>query len=773
MNGTTMSNHILDQHQEEQILEKWKLLNIYEKLINKTEVERFVLREMPIAVDSIDFDNLAARIHQDVFLKNKLQQNTYVAYTPRWDYCAPGIQQQILNTEPKGPPYDILAFRNQHKHYFQTEIRARTKELEALGIFANWKNSTKNLCNRNESKILNSFNKLRAQQQIETDQKLAAWCYNRNIVVDESDFEIRPAEVLTGYIKFPIKIGFEELGSNIFIVVATKELWQVVATVAIGVRVDQRYVIAQLNHDVVIIAESDVENNLSDVIRDQLQIMRSIDSGQLADCICMHPILHSDVPVIQLPDADNWDGISHIAPAHNPDHYIIAHTKSLPISNVIENTGYLNETAHAFYGLKITESEKVIASELEKRNYLLQTKHSLAPLPYCSMSKHSVVYRLVHKWSLFVDKLVVNKLVNCDQNWEDYPAKDTPWIKEMILQTSPPLVSSHRVGSIPFPIFQCEKCNAQLSDAKTLKAIRDLISRRGNDIWFKLEAEDLLPIETVCPSCGSRKFRKETTFLNEKFAVIVNELNNSDVGKSYPKAINCYFYGSAEFPKWFAELNLVSIGLHKAIPYRKVEIIKISKNFAQLGVDGEIVGRYPTDVVRVFAIAAQLNKNSVEQLLQEYQKDYRNISEILQKILFNLENFNLEQDSQKTSNLHELNSQVLAYTNTWLSEIDCAYKRKDFGKAWHLVKEFSQRSLRENYLPQLENLIAKSNSSYVNKSTQNVLYQMLIVYLQRLAPITPFLAEHTYVELIEQINPIEDTQLSIFLLDWMSQIFED
>ena len=765
MNGTAMPNYILDQHLEEQVAEKWELLNIYEKLMDRTEAERFTLREMPIAVDSLDFDNLAARIHQDIFLKNNLQQNIYVDYKPHWDYCAPSIQQQALNTEPK-ESHDVLAFRNQYKQHFQTAIVARKKELEGLGMFADWKNSTKNLCNRNESKILTSFNKLRAQKQIETDQKLEVWCYNRNMVVDEDDFEMRPTEVLSGYVKFPMKVGFEEFGSSMSIVVSIQEIWQVVATVAIGIRTDQRYFIAKLDKEMVITTESDV-------LEGKLQLIRPIDSEQVAKCICMHPILNSDIPIVQLSDANNWDGISHIAPGHDPDHYIIAKAKALPISSVIDNTGYLNETTNMFYGLKIAEAEKIIESELAKRNYLVQTSKSVVQLPYCNMSKRSVIYRLVHKWSLAIDRSVVTKLVNCDQNWEGHPTEDTLWIKEMILQTPPPSISSHRNGSIPFPIFQCEKCNTQLSDIKTLKAIRELISRRGNDIWFKLEAEDLLPMETICTSCSSRKFHKETTFLSEKFAVIINEINNSDVGKNYPKSINHYFYCSENFPKWFAQLNLVSIALHKTIPYRRVEMTKINKNFAQLGVDGEIIGRYPADVVRIFAIAESHNGNSVNQQFQACQKDYWYVSETLQQILFIISGLNSKQDSQTLRNLHESDNQVLERTNTWLSEIDSAYVRKDFGLVWCLVKEFSQMYLRENYLPQLEDLITKNDSSLVSGFTRSLHYQILIAYLQRIAPITPFLTEYTYTKLIDQINPIEAPQLSIFLLDWVSQIPEN
>jgi len=765
MNDTAMPNYILDQHLEEQVAEKWKLLNIYEKLMDRTEAERFTLREMPIAVDSLDFDNLAARIHQDIFLKNNLQQNIHVDYKPHWDYCAPSIQQQVLNTEPK-ESHDVLAFRNQYKQHFQTAIVTRKQELEALGMFADWKNSTKNLCNRNESKILTSFNKLRAQKQIETDQKLEVWCYNRNTVVDEDDFEIRPTEVLSGYVKFPMKVGFEEFGSSMSIVVSIQEIWQVVATVAIGIRTDQRYFIAKLGKETVITAESDI-------LEDKLQLIRPIDSEQVAECICMHPILNSDIPIVQLSDANNWDGISHIAPGHDPDHYIIAKTKALPISSVIDNTGYLNEATNMFYGLKIAEAEKIIESELAKRNYLVQTSKSVVQLPYCNMSKCSVIYRLVHKWSLAIDRSVVTKLVNCDQNWEGHPTEETLWIKEMILQTPPPSISSHRNGSIPFPIFQCEKCNTQLSDTKTLKAIRELISRRGNDIWFKLEAEDLLPMETICTSCGSRKFHKETTFLSEKFAVIINEINNSDVGKNYPKSINHYFYCSENFPKWFAQLNLVSIALHKTIPYRRVEMTKINKNFAQLGVDGEIVGRYPADVVRIFAIAESHNGNSVNQQFQACQKDYWYVSETLQQILFIISSLNSKQDLQTLRNFHESDNQVLERTNTWLSEIDFAYVRKDFGLVWCLVKEFSQMYLRENYLAQLEDLIAKNNSSLVSGFTRSLHYQILIAYLQRIAPITPFLTEYTYTKLIDQINPIEAPQLSIFLLDWVSRIPEN
>ena len=72
MNNTVSSNHTLDRHHEERVVAKWTELNIYEKLMNRTDKEQFVLREMPIAIDNLDLDNLGSRIHQDIFLKNKL-----------------------------------------------------------------------------------------------------------------------------------------------------------------------------------------------------------------------------------------------------------------------------------------------------------------------------------------------------------------------------------------------------------------------------------------------------------------------------------------------------------------------------------------------------------------------------------------------------------------------------------------------------------------------------------------------------------------------------
>ena len=116
---------------------------------------------------------------------------------------------------------------------------------------------------------------------------------------------------------------------------------------------------------------------------------------------------------------------------------------------------------------------------------------------------------------------------------------------------------------------------------------------------------------------------------------------------------------------------------------------------------------------------------------------------------------------------------MLNHTNTWLSEIDSAYVHKDFGQIWCLVKEFSQTLLRENYLPQLEDFRIKKDFFLINGFIQSSLYQILIVYLQRIAPIAPFLAEHVYLKLIDQINPIESSQSSIFLLDWLPQIYQD
>ena len=55
-----------------------------------------------------------------------------------------------------------------------------------------------------------------------------------------------------------------------------------VATVGIGIRTNQRYVIAKLGQETVIVAESETFEGK------QLQPSKVIDSKQVAECICMH-----------------------------------------------------------------------------------------------------------------------------------------------------------------------------------------------------------------------------------------------------------------------------------------------------------------------------------------------------------------------------------------------------------------------------------------------------------------------------------------------------
>ena len=187
--------------------------------------------------------------------------------------------------------------------------------------------------------------------------------------------------------------------------------------------------------------------------------------------------------------------------------------------------------------------ENSLPFELEKRGYLISAGSEEVHQPHCTRCDMPALFRSVQQWIFSLDSNQLRERVLCsDEHLAYYDPEDRDWIQQTIQDLPPPSVSRHRGWGTPIPIFQCQKCGRELSDTRIIKAIRTLVSRRGTDSWFKLNAEDLLPPNTRCPNCDAKEFRKEFTTLDGRFAVLLNTINSFGTKGNAAAPVNVYFF---------------------------------------------------------------------------------------------------------------------------------------------------------------------------------------------------------------------------------------
>ena len=713
-------------------------------------------------------------------------QGLGVEYVPHWDYYTPAVETKALNREYKDGTFDAIRFRRQCRREFQREVDQQQNQLRAIGVFGDWKKG-KTLDSRDEAKIINAFSTLQDLGYLNKDQKLGAWCPKCNTMLDLDEIQNHPTPVYSGYVKIPVSIGLEEFGEDVYLLAWLQDLWYLAGSIAIGVQESSEYWIVELDGEILILTENDISTCFSSDQQTDINRLQTCPVDVLTECFCAHPFLGKDLQVVVIPDiyergdaADEGEtpqpltGIRPLTPGHRPDDYQIAQTLQLPITSVIDDAGRLTEDSEQFCGLEVSDAGKFIAFELEKRGYLISARSEEVHQPHCSRCEMPALFRSVQQWIFSLDSNQLRERVLCsDEHLAYYDSKDREWIQQMIQELPPPSVSRHRGWGTPIPIFQCQKCGRELSDTRIIKAIRTLVSRRGTDSWFKLNAEDLLPPNTRCPNCDGKEFRKEFTTLDGRFAVLLNTINSFGTKGNAVAPVNVYFFYSNQFHKWFAQFVLTSIAISDVEPLN-VELTGDHSNIQSVDVNQSWIEEYPKDVLRLFYIQPNLDPSSIETHLQQCQQEYSALQELCAVILSHLEDFTLNPDEPRLELMTLPDTQELSTAASLLQSVDSAYQHRDYYQAWCLLRDFCQSDLQQF----IDNWFNASETVLEKRSCQIMLLGVLYVLVQRFAPIIPFFSEQTYASIrmwVEADLPSEDAPSedeselsSIFLRDWIS-----
>ena len=770
---------------EEKILKLWDEIDIYAQLIQRAKSTSYILREMPAATHHLKLDMLKGKICQDIFLKSNMMQGRGVQYVPHWDYYTPAVETKALNRESKDGAFDAVRFRRQCRREFQREVDQQQDQLRAVGIFGDWKKG-KTLDSRDEAKIINAFSTLQELGYLNKDQKLGAWCPKCNTILDVDEMNNHPSPVHSGYVKFPVSIGLEEFGEDVYLLAWLQDLWHLAGSVAIGVQESSEYWIVELDGEILLLTEDDLSACFPPDQQADINRLQTCPVDVLTDCFCAHPFLGKDLQVVILPDMSEQGegleagtmpkpttGVKSLTPGHHPDDYQIAQTLQLPITSVVDDAGRLTEDSEQFCGLEVSDAGKFIAFELEKRGYLISAANEEMHQPHCWRCNIPVLFRSIQQWIFSLDNNQLRDRVLCsDEHLAGYSPKDRDWIQKTIQKLSPPPVSRHRGWGTPIPIFQCQKCGRELSDTRIIKAIRTLVSRRGADSWFKLNADDLLPPNTLCPNCDGKEFRKEFTTLDGRFAVLLNAINNFGTKRNTANPVNVYFSYPNQFHKWFAQFVLTSIAISE-VESLNVELTGDHSNVESVDVSQSWIEEYPEDVLRLFCIQPNLDSSSIETHLQQCQQEYSALQELCAVILSHLEDLTVDPDASRLE-LMMPDTQELSTTASVLQSIDSAYQRRDYYQAWCLLRDFCQSDLQHF----IDNWFNASETVLEKRSYQMMLLGILYVLVQRFAPIIPFFSEQTYASIqmwVDTGSPSDDTQgedeselSSIFLKNWIS-----
>ncbi len=119
------------------------------------------------------------------------------------------------------------------------------------------------------------------------------------------------------------------------------------------------------------------------------------------------PLLNREIPLV----ADEWakpemgSGCVKITPAHDPNDYEVGRRRDLPMINILNTNGTLNDNAGPYQGLTVPKARIRVVADLEAQNLIERTEDREIDLAHSDRSKTPIEPYLADQWFVRMEQL--------------------------------------------------------------------------------------------------------------------------------------------------------------------------------------------------------------------------------------------------------------------------------------------------------------------------------------------------------------------------------
>ena len=206
------------------------------------------------------------------------------------------------------------------------------------------------------------------------------------------------------------------------------------------------------------------------------------------------PLVNKEIPIVadEYVEMDFGTGVVKIPPAHDPNDFEVGRRHNLPVINVMNEDGSINENGGKYAGLSGMEARKQIVKDLEEGGYLIKIeplKHNVGTCQRC----HTVVE----------------------------PRVSTQWFVKME-PLAKPAIDVVKDGTIRFIPERLEKTYYNwMENIKDWCISRQLWWGHRIPAWYCEDCGETIVSETdvdTCPKCGGKHIHQDEDTLDTWFS---------------------------------------------------------------------------------------------------------------------------------------------------------------------------------------------------------------------------------------------------------------
>lgn len=455
------------------------------------------------------------------------------------------------------------------------------------------------------------------------------------------------------------------------------------------------------------------------------------------------PLTARKIPVIADTYVDQTfgSGVVKITPAHDFNDFQVGTRHKLPMINILNKNGTLNEHAGKYQGLKVQEARKRVVEDLKTEGRLQKEEPYKNSIGYCSRSGAVVEPFLSEQWFARMPRLAgtARQVVETEttrfepETWTKTYLHWMNIIEDWCISRQ--LWWGHRI-----PAWYCEDCkhvtvsehdpsSCEKCQSKNIKQDEDVL-----DTWF---SSALWPFSTLG---WPEKTEALQTF--------------------YPTTVLVTGFDIIFF--WVARMMMMGLEFMRDVPFRKVYIHglirdaegkKMSKSIGNALDPVELIEEYGADALR-FTLLAQIASGRDLKFSESRLEGYRNfMNKIWNATRFSLgalHDFEVPAEGTKAlpnkTDLSVADMWIIHETGAVEKLVDECLEQDRFSDAANALYHFVWNEFCDWYLEFVKPIIYGPMTAE-RKATQLVLAQTLNRVMRLLHPFTPFITEEIYAKL--------------------------
>jgi len=614
--------------------------------------------------------------------------------------------------------------------------------------------------------------------------------------------------------KLSNKLDLRDNSHDTFLLAWTTTPWTLPANVALAVAADAEYAVVQSKDERLILAKALLEQSLAG----EFEVIGTIVGSDLEE-LYYWPLYEPHPPYDQpakpgyrvilgdFVSMDEGTGIVHIAPAYGEVDLEVGRAESLPLVHSVLQNGEMLPISLLFTieqfrdistedmrtyrppvvpggGKFVKDADPLILEDLKSRGLLYRRETIRHTYPFCWRCATPLLYYAKPSWYIKTtakkDRLIAG---NEEINW--YPehikrGRFGDWLENNVDWA----FSRERYWGTPLPIWRCEGCGKDdcIGSLDELKGKPGLSAESMVlDALKKGEADLHRPyIDTVlfnCSECEGEKMRRLPDVLDAWFdsgAMPVAQwhypFENKEIfEKFFPADYICEAVDQTR--GWFYTLHALSTLLFDRPCFRNVICLghildakgeKMSKSKGNVVDPWTVLDSQGADALRWYLLtsspAGSVRRFSAELVGESQRRFIRTLWNTYSFFVTyaNIDKFN-PSTTLSVSELSEkavLDRWVISELNQLIADVTDAMEGYNPTDAGRRIQGFVE-DLSNWYVRRSRRRFWKSESDADKLSAYATLYECLVTLAKLLAPLTPFVAEEFYQNLVRPFFPDE------------------